>query len=120
VPNRKPSTTRGTKHKLKTWTKVAAFIVTVTIPALRLGSVLVPPADVGVEPTSAQMLFLIFVSVTEAVLLGLGVSFLIFGLAVIRRVSPDSKVKQRPSVARTSFAGSVRLTKHFAVMLAPG
>jgi hypothetical protein len=78
---------------MKTWMKVAAITVVVAIPALLLGSVLFPPADIGVEPTPAQIPFLIFLSVTDAVLLGLGISFLVFGLPVIRRVSPNSKAR---------------------------
>jgi hypothetical protein len=34
-----------------------------------------------------------FLGLTDALLLGLGVSFLIFGLPVLRRVSPDSKAR---------------------------
>jgi hypothetical protein len=78
---------------MKTWMKVAAITVVVAIPALLLGPVLFPPADIGVQPTPAQIPFLIFLSVTDAVLLGLGISFLGFGLPVIRRVSPDSQVR---------------------------
>jgi hypothetical protein len=78
---------------MKTWMKVATITVVGAFPALLLGPVHFPPADIGVEPTSAQIPFLIFLSVTDAVLLGLGISFLVFGLPVIRRVSPDSKVR---------------------------
>jgi hypothetical protein len=72
---------------MRTWMKVAAITVVIAILALLLGPVLFPPAAIGVEPTSAQIPFLIFLSVTDAVLLGLGISFLVFGLPVTRRVS---------------------------------
>jgi hypothetical protein len=39
------------------------------------------------------MAHLLFLSVGDALLLGLGVAFLIFGLPVLRRVSPDSKAR---------------------------
>jgi hypothetical protein len=58
-----------------------------------LGPILFPPADVGVVPTTAQRLQLMFLAVGDALLLGLGVSFLLFGFPVIRRVSPDSKLR---------------------------
>src|SRR4028118_286433 len=57
------------------------------------GPVLFPPADVGVEPTAGQIPFFIFLAVGDALLLGLGVSFFLFGFPVIRKVSPDSRVR---------------------------
>ena len=78
---------------MKTWIKAAIITASVAIPALFLGPVIFPPADVGVEPTPAQIPFFLFLSLTDALLLGLGVSFLIFGLPVLRRVSPDSKAR---------------------------
>ena len=79
--------------KMKTSAKVAAITAAVAVPAFFLGPVLFPPADIGVEPTSTQLPFFLFLAIGDAVLLGLGVSFLLFGLPVMRRVSPDSKMR---------------------------
>ena len=76
---------------MKTWIKVAAITTVVAVPAFFLGPVLFPPADIGVTPTAAQLPLFLFLAVTDALLLGLGVSFLLFGLPVLRRVSPDSR-----------------------------
>jgi hypothetical protein len=46
-----------------------------------------------VEPTAAQIPHFIFLAVGDALLLGLGVSFLLFGFPVMRHVSPDSKLR---------------------------
>ena len=78
---------------MKTWSKVAAVTTAVAIPAFFAGPVLFPPADVGVAPTAAQLPLFLFLAVTDALLLGLGVSFLFFGLPVLRRVSPDSRAR---------------------------
>lgn len=78
---------------MKTRIKVAALTIAVAVPALLLSPVLFPPADVGVEPTSGQIPFFLFLGLSDAVLLGLGVSFLIFGLPVLRKVSPDSRAR---------------------------
>src|SRR4028119_1226851 len=78
---------------VKTSTKVALVTAAVGVPAFFLGPVLFPPADVGVEPTAGQLPFFIFLAVGDALLLGLGVSFLLFGFPVIRKVSPDSKTR---------------------------
>ena len=78
---------------MKTRTKVALVTAAVGIPAFFLGPVLFPPADVGVEPTAGQLPFFIFLAVGDALLLGLGVSFLLFGFPVMREVSPDSKTR---------------------------
>ena len=78
---------------MKTRTKAAIITTLIAVPALFLGPVIFPPADVGVEPTSAQIPFFMFLGLTDALLLGLGVSFLIFGYPVLRKVSPDSKAR---------------------------
>ena len=79
--------------KMKTSAKVAIITAAVGIPAFLLGPVLFPPADIGTEPTSTQLPFFLFLAVGDALLLGLGVSFLLFGFPVMRRVSPDSKIR---------------------------
>lgn len=78
---------------MKTWMKVAIITALVAVPAFMLGPVLFPPADIGVEPTAAQLPHFIFLAAGDALLLGLGVSFLLFGFPVMRRVSPDSKLR---------------------------
>ena len=78
---------------MKTRTKVALVTAAVGIPAFFLGPVLFPPADMGVEPTAGQIPFFIFLAVGDALLLGLGAAFLLFGFPVIRKVSPDSRVR---------------------------
>jgi hypothetical protein len=76
---------------MKTKIKVAAIAIAVAVPAFLLGPVLFQPAEGGPTPTAGQMPFFLFLGVGDAVLLGLGVAFLIFGLPVLRKVSPDSK-----------------------------
>ena len=78
---------------MKTWVKVLLVTVLVAVPAFLLGPVLFPPADIGVEPTAGQMPYFLFLAVGDALLLGLGVSFLLFGFPVMRQVSPDSKLR---------------------------
>jgi hypothetical protein len=78
---------------MKTWIKVTIITLVVAVPALLLGPVIFPPADVGAEPTAGQMPFFVFLALTDALLLGLGVSFLLFGFPVMRRVSPDSRLR---------------------------
>ena len=78
---------------MKTRTKTAIITLPVAVAAFLLGPVLFPPADVGAVPTSTQLPFFVFLGVTDAVLLGLGVSFLVFGYPLLKRVSPDSRVR---------------------------
>jgi hypothetical protein len=83
---------KGEGH-VKTSVKVALVTAAVGIPAFFLGPVLFQPADVGVEPTADQLPFFLFLAVGDALLLGLGVSFLLLGFPVMRKVSPDFKVR---------------------------
>ena len=69
---------------MKTWVKAAVVTaVAVTVPAFFLGPVLFPPSEIGVKPTAAQMPFFVSLAVGDALLLGLGVLFLLFGLAAM-------------------------------------
>jgi hypothetical protein len=78
---------------MKTWVKVLIVTILVAVPAFLLGPVLFPPADMGVTPTAGQLPFFLFLAVGDALLLGLGVSFLLFGFPVMRKVSPDSRLR---------------------------
>lgn len=78
---------------MQTKTKVAIITAIIAVAAFILSPILFPPADIGVEPTAAQIPLFIFLGVGDAVLLGLGVSFLIFGYPLLGRVSPDSKLR---------------------------
>lgn len=78
---------------MKPWVKVLIVTVLVAVPAFFLGPILFLPADIGVEPTAAQIPQFLFLAVGDALLLGVGVSFLLFGFPVMRKVSPDSKLR---------------------------
>jgi hypothetical protein len=78
---------------MKRWMKVTIVTLMVAVPAFVLGPVLFPPADVGSEPSAAQLPFFMFLGAADAILLGLGVSFLVFGLPVLSKVSPDSRLR---------------------------
>ena len=76
-----------------TWVKVLLVSVLVAIPAFILGPIIWPPAERSPSPTTTQLPYLLFLNLVQATVLGLGVAFLAFGLSVMRRISPDSKVK---------------------------
>jgi hypothetical protein len=78
-----PSTRR------RTWLKVLGLTLLVTVPAFVLGPVIWHPLGLG--PSPGQMPFFMVVSFFEALALGLGVSFLVFGLPVVRRVPSELK-----------------------------
>ena len=76
-----------------TWVKVLVVTLLAAVSAFILGPIIWPPAEGGPSPTAAQIPFLLFLNLVQATVLGLGVSFLAFGLPVMRRISPDSKVR---------------------------
>ena len=76
---------------MKTWLKVLLVTLVVAIPAMITGPILwPPPADLGVAPTAGQIPFFIFLAVFEAITLGLGVAFLLFGFAPLGRALGES------------------------------
>jgi hypothetical protein len=73
--------------------KVLSVTVLAAVPAFVLGPIIWPPAEGSPSPTATQIPFLLFLNLVQAIVLGLGVSFLAFGLPLMRRISPDSKVR---------------------------
>ena len=78
---------------MKTRMKVALGTAVVGIPTVLLCFALLPPADVGGGTTAGQIPFLPFLAVGDALLLGLGISFLLIGFTVMRGVSPVCRVR---------------------------
>ena len=70
-------------------TLIAAFT------AMVVGPILWPTSDPPLfpEPTAAQLPFFIALQVVTCLTFGLGVSFLLFAMPVLRKVSPDSKAR---------------------------
>ena len=75
---------------MKTWVKVLAVTVLCTIAALVLDPILWQRAEGMPEPSAGLLPFFIVLSVIEAITFGLGVSFLVFGLSLVRRVAGGS------------------------------
>jgi hypothetical protein len=67
--------------------------VLIAVPAIKLGPIIWPNPEGAAAPTAAQMPYFLLLALWDGVLLGLGVLVLLFGWPVIRRVSPDSRVR---------------------------
>ncbi len=76
----------------RTWIAVVVITLLVAVPAFVLNPIIWTPAG-PVVPTAAQIPYFLAMDVMQALFLGLGISFLIFGLPVMRRISPDSKTR---------------------------
>ncbi len=82
---------------MKTWLKFLIVTVLVAIPAIPLGQMIWPAAAAEGDAHGATMalathqlvLFIVF-SIIEALALGLGVAFLVFGLPFARRLAGNS------------------------------
>src|SRR5215203_2893869 len=66
--------------------KVALLTAICALPAMVLGRIIWPPALDSPVPSSGQMPFFIILAACEALAFGLGVSFLAFGLSLVRRL----------------------------------
>jgi len=73
--------------------KVTVVTISFAVLAMVLGQVIWPPAEGGPEPTSGQVASFIIIAVLTAITFGLGMSFLIFGLSVVREVAGTSKYR---------------------------
>ena len=85
---------RGTDTR-STWTKVLVVTLIAAAAAMVLGPLLWPTSDPPLfpEPSPAQLPFFIILQIVTVLTFGLGVSFLLFGLPVVRSVSADSKLR---------------------------
>jgi len=68
----------------KLWMKVAIVALVFAAAAMILGPVIWPPAEGGPEPTSMQLASFIILAAITSLTFGLGVSFLVFGLPLVR------------------------------------
>src|SRR3990170_3341338 len=87
-----PATISTKEHALKPWVKVTVVTVVVGIAAMALGPILWPMAEGGAQPTAGQLFFFIILEVIQSLAFGLGISFLLFGLPTMRRVSSNSRL----------------------------
>ena len=78
---------------MKTWIKALIVAVLVGVPAFVLGPVIWPPAADAPVPSATQLPFYMAVSAAEALAFGLGISFLAFGLPLVRKVTNRSRLR---------------------------
>jgi hypothetical protein len=72
--------------------KVALVMLLVAVPAFLVAPALFPPPT-GPGPSAGQLPFFMLLRAFDALLLGAGVAFVLFGWPMVRRVSPDSRVR---------------------------
>ena len=74
-------------------TKVVLITLGFAVPAFFAGPIIWPIADIGVEPTGAQLPAFLFLAVGDALLFGAGIAFMVFGLPLVRRLSGGSRTR---------------------------
>ncbi len=74
---------------------MAAVTLVAAITAMVVGPILWPTSDPPLfsDPTAAQLPFFVVLQVVTCLTFGLGVSLLLFGWPVVRRVSADRKLR---------------------------
>ncbi len=78
---------------MKTWMKVVFITALFGVPAFLVGPVLWPPAAGGPEPSAGQLPFFVVLFAIEALVFGLGISFLAFGLPLVRKAAGGSRLR---------------------------
>jgi membrane associated rhomboid family serine protease len=76
---------------MSTRTKATLLTIGLAGAAFAVGPVIWPPSPDFPEPSSAQLPFFVGMAVAEAVVFGLGISFLLFGWRAARRASRRSR-----------------------------
>ena len=78
---------------MKTWMKALFVTALFGVPAFLLGPVIWPPAAGGPEPSGGQLPFFVILFSIEALAFGLGISFLAFGLPLVRKATGGSRLR---------------------------
>jgi hypothetical protein len=88
----------GSVQEVHDATAVCRPLITlaVGIPAFLLSRLIWSPASSNPTPSDAQLPFFIVLSLVEALLFGLGVAFLAYGLPVVRRAARRAAVNAWP------------------------
>lgn len=76
---------------MKLWHKVLIVTLIFGIPAFLTGHMIWPPDPMSPAPTAAQLPFFMFLGVMESLVFGLGVSFIIFGYPLVKRIAPENR-----------------------------
>lgn len=76
---------------MKTWMKVGLVALLFGIPAFLIGPSIWPPSPENPTPTAMQLPLFIVLAIFEALVFGLGVAFIIFGLPLARRLAGRSQ-----------------------------
>ncbi|MEA2575904.1 MAG: hypothetical protein QOH93_3202 [Chloroflexia bacterium] len=77
---------------MKTWLKVLIVTLVVAVPAIPLGQMIWPSPPGEAMPSDTQLPFFIVLGIFEAVVLGLGVSFLAFGWPLVSRFATSTRM----------------------------
>src|SRR5262245_55730448 len=72
---------------MSTPVKVVLLTIVVAVPAFLSGRVIWPPFAGNPTPTTAQLPLFLVLAAMEAIALGLGISFIVFGWPLMRRLS---------------------------------
>ncbi len=71
---------------MKTWLKMLLITFIIGVPAFLLGPVIWPPSP-DIQPTHAQLPYLIALSAVEALFFGFGIAFIIYGRPLVKRLT---------------------------------
>jgi len=85
----------GARKRL-TPVSVALLTLAVGVPAFALGPLLWAPAAASPKPSDAQLPLFVLLALIEALLFGLGVVFIAFGLPMVRQAAHQARVTPWP------------------------
>lgn len=78
---------------MKTWPKALLMTLAVALPAFAIGPIIWPPETHGAAPLGLQRILLMTLAAIEALALGLGIAFIGYGLPLVQRAAPESRMR---------------------------
>jgi len=78
---------------MKTWHKLLLITLGTAVPAFALSPIIWPPDPHMGAPAGLQLLLFMVLAALDALIFGLGVAFISYGLPLVRRVANGSRVR---------------------------
>src|SRR6266545_2087306 len=78
---------------MKTWLKILLITLGTAVLTFVLSPIIWPPDPHGAAPSGLQLLLFMVLAALDALIFGLGVAFISYGLPLVRRVANGSRAR---------------------------
>src|SRR6266545_394435 len=93
---------------MKTWLKILLITLGTAVLTFVLSPIIWPPDPHGAAPSGLQLLLFMVLAALDALIFGLGVAFISYGLPLVRRVANGSRARTWITFIATGYMRTTR------------